>query len=102
MFRSADLDEVQEIVSSPQAKAYDGVEHSVAQKVTELRGEAHRRSKTRYGSMVEQLHLEQCVQVQVLLSTKSKSLLLSQLKSALMAGRKEPAHGKLARGLVFM
>ena len=34
-----------EIVSSLQAKAYDGVEHSVAQKATELRGEAHRQSK---------------------------------------------------------
>jgi len=31
-----------EIVSSLQAKAYDGVKHSVTQKETELRGQAHR------------------------------------------------------------
>jgi hypothetical protein len=33
------------IVSSPQAKAYDGVKHSVSQKDTDLRGEAHRQPK---------------------------------------------------------
>jgi hypothetical protein len=33
--------EGQEIVSSPQAKAYGGVKHSVSQKEAELYGEAH-------------------------------------------------------------
>lgn len=34
-----------EIVSSPQAKAYDGVLYSVSQKDTEQQGEALRQSK---------------------------------------------------------
>lgn len=36
------------IVSSPQAKAYVGVKHSVVQKATDLRGEAHRQSYISY------------------------------------------------------
>jgi hypothetical protein len=43
------LREIPEIVSSPQANAYDGVKHSVSQKDTELRGEALRRPEPQPG-----------------------------------------------------
>lgn len=44
-YRTGEFGNVTEIVSSPQAKAYDGVKHFDSQKESELRGEAHRRPK---------------------------------------------------------
>lgn len=80
-----------EIVIRPQPKAYEGVKHSVTQKVTELRGEAHLPLKLA-GSIPAYI---------IWYIYKSKRLLLSQTESVLMPDREESGHleGRKPKGV---
>lgn len=94
---------VLEIVSSPQAKAYEGVKHSDPQKGSDLRGGAHLLPKPRYSSMAEHLHMEQEVDgSSPSISNRSKRLLLSRTENALIPDRKESGHLEVASGEVLV